>query len=162
MEEVNYDSIDAELKGLGEEYGTLLRKIVEERAKQLIHFRVALEEAVEPFSLLAGTRKDALFADGFIYVDKAKFCFDSHADEMLAKSVLKNGDEMYFFKHRGFSSVARKDDYHAYLETQAEIEALEAKRMKIIRAIAMLEHVKEKETKNAKKAKPQRNKKDVQ
>lgn len=62
--------------------------------------------------------REAIYKDGLIYVGSERLYFESHADESLAQSVLKDCDEMIFYTSYPYFHVAKKDDYNKYQEKQ--------------------------------------------
>jgi len=121
MKSFNINKAKVELESLGQKISNLIQKKVEIESHKLRYFRVT-QNTVSPMLLNTTGVREAIYKDGLIYVGSERLYFESHADEALAQSVLKDCDEMIFYTSYPYFHVAKKDDYNKYQEKQKKLQ----------------------------------------
>jgi|GEM_PF-3522990 len=109
------------LESLGQKISKLIQQKVELEGYKLQYFRVT-QNTISPFLLNTKGTREAIYKDGLIYIGNEKLYFESDADEALAQSVLKDGDDMLFYTSYPYFIVAKKDIYNEYQENQKELQ----------------------------------------
>lgn len=115
------DKAKKELEPLGQKISELIKQVVELESHKLRYFRVT-QNTVSPMLLNTTGTREAFYKDGLVYVGNEKLYFQSDADEALAQSVLRDGDEMFFYTSYPYFHVAKKDDYNKHQEKRKELQ----------------------------------------
>lgn len=126
----NIDEQKKKLEILGEEISKLIKENVELESHKLQYFRVT-QDTICPMLFNTTGIREAIYKDGLIFVGSEKLHFQSDADEALASAVLKENDEMVFYKSYPYFHVSKKDKYEEYQKTKKELQEVRQKKNSI-------------------------------
>lgn len=105
------------LKNMGKQISLLIKETIELKSS-LVSYRVT-QHTISPELLHGSKTLDAVFKDGKFYIGNEVLIYDSYADKSLGDVMLKENDEMVFFRNRGYFHVAKKEDYENDQKQQA-------------------------------------------